>query len=131
MTLDGYSVLTGLTENVNLTGNMSDHEEKKDLGLNSDKRTIQSHRCSVYTVSLYYKTPHIRSYSITKHHTFTPIVLQNTTHSLLWYYKTPHIHSYGITKHHTFALMVLLNTTHSLLVFCNTIGVNVWCFVIP
>ena len=37
MTLDGYSVLTGLTENVNLTGNMFDHEEKKDLGLNSDK----------------------------------------------------------------------------------------------
>jgi hypothetical protein len=32
--LDRYSVLTGLTENVNLTGNMSDHEDKKDLGLN-------------------------------------------------------------------------------------------------
>jgi hypothetical protein len=29
--LDRYSVLTGLTENINLTGNMSDHEDKKDL----------------------------------------------------------------------------------------------------
>ena len=38
--LDRYSVLTGLTENVNLTGNMSDHEEKKDLGLNSDTEEI-------------------------------------------------------------------------------------------
>jgi hypothetical protein len=39
--LDRYSVLTGLTENINLTGNMSDHEDKKDLGLNSDtKRSV-------------------------------------------------------------------------------------------
>ena len=38
--LDRYSVLTGLTENVNLTGNMSDHEDKKDLGLNSDTEDI-------------------------------------------------------------------------------------------
>ena len=38
--LDRYSVLTGLTENVNLTGNMSDHEDKKDLGLNSDMEEI-------------------------------------------------------------------------------------------
>ena len=38
--LDRYSVLTGLTENVNLTGNMSDHEDKKDLGLNSDTEEI-------------------------------------------------------------------------------------------
>ena len=38
--LDRYSVLTGLTENVNLTGNMSDHEDKKDLGLNSHMEEI-------------------------------------------------------------------------------------------
>ena len=38
--LDRYSVLTGLTENVNLTGNMSDHKDKKDLGLNSDMEEI-------------------------------------------------------------------------------------------
>ena len=34
--LDRYSVLTGLTENVNLTGNMFDHKDKKDLELNND-----------------------------------------------------------------------------------------------
>jgi hypothetical protein len=44
--LDRYSVLTGLTENVNLTGNMSDHEDKKDLGLNSDTEEI----CSCGTI---------------------------------------------------------------------------------
>ena len=38
--LDRYSVLTGFTENVNLTGNMSDHKDKKDLGLNSDMEEI-------------------------------------------------------------------------------------------
>ena len=38
--LDRYSVLTGLTENVNLTGNMSDHKDKKELGLNSDTEEI-------------------------------------------------------------------------------------------
>ena len=38
--LDRYSVLTGLTENINLTGNMSDHEDKKDLGLNSETEEI-------------------------------------------------------------------------------------------
>jgi hypothetical protein len=38
--LDRYSVLTGLRENVNLTGNMSDHEDKKDQGLNSDTEEI-------------------------------------------------------------------------------------------
>ena len=38
--LDRYSVLTGLTENINLTGNMSDHEDKKELGLNSEAEEI-------------------------------------------------------------------------------------------
>jgi len=38
--LDRYSVLTGLTENVNLTGNMSDHEDKKYLKLISDMEEI-------------------------------------------------------------------------------------------
>jgi hypothetical protein len=34
--LDRYSVLTGLTGNVNFAGNMSDHEDETDLGLKSD-----------------------------------------------------------------------------------------------
>ena len=40
VSLDRYSVLKGLTENVNMTGNMSDHEDKKDLELNSDTAEI-------------------------------------------------------------------------------------------
>jgi len=38
--LDRYSVLTGLTDYVNLAGNMSDHEDKTDLGLKSDTEQI-------------------------------------------------------------------------------------------
>jgi hypothetical protein len=46
--LDRYSVLTGLTENVNMTRNMSDHEDKKDLELNSD--TAEIYICGIINI---------------------------------------------------------------------------------
>ena len=55
--LDRHSVLTGLTENVSLTENMSDHEDKKDLVLNSDME--ESCICAqldedIFTIILYF-----------------------------------------------------------------------------